>query len=85
MTSLVLDEVKQMKRTYQKQRFDEEACKALSWLSPLDFHERQQDILSARHPATGLWFLEHKKFINWRLAAADVPRGLWCIGSSERS
>lgn len=84
MTSLVLNEVKQITCTYQKWRFDEEAQKALSWLSPLEFHERQQDILSARHPATGSWFLKHNKFLAWRDAAAGVPRGLWCVGNSER-
>ena len=84
LTSLVLDEVKQITCTYQKWRLDEEAQKILSWLSPLDFDERHQDILSARHPATGSWFLEHNKFLAWRNPAAGAPRGLWCVGNSER-
>ena len=57
MTSLVLDEVKQVTGTYQKRRFDEEAQKVLSWLFPLKFYGNTQkffahDILLADH---GFW------------------------------
>ena len=81
MTSLLLDEVKKSTGTFQKWRFDEEAQKILSWLSPLDFYDRYRDLLSVRHHATGSCFLEHHKFLAWRDASAGASRGLWCVGS----
>jgi hypothetical protein len=64
-------------------RRDEEREKALEWLSPLSFEDRQKEILSKHCVGTGNWLLESEGFKAWCDGATDAPRGLWCHGKSE--
>ncbi|KAJ7851874.1 ankyrin repeat-containing domain protein [Mycena leptocephala] len=49
----------------------------INWVSPLNFFPRQADILKARQPGTGEWFLQDHLFKKWR---AGEIHALWCRG-----
>lgn len=53
--------------------------KILKWLSPLDFRQRQQDVLSFRSPGTVNWLLEDNSYISW--VAAGKNETLWLHGA----
>ena len=56
----------------------QEAERIKSWISPLDFAKYQEDVFARVEPGTGAWFLEEKKFKEWK----DAEDGsiLWCPG-----
>ncbi|KAI9888557.1 MAG: hypothetical protein M1814_006827 [Vezdaea aestivalis] len=54
------------------------ASYVLDWLSPLDMHQKQLDILAKRDGNSGQWLLEHADFLEW--AANDRGSVLWCPG-----
>ncbi|KAL8787605.1 MAG: hypothetical protein Q9195_007693 [Heterodermia aff. obscurata] len=56
---------------------DERNQKILTWLSPITFGARQQDIIRARTENTGIWLLESTKFHSWKSGSNKV---LWCHG-----
>ena len=53
----------------------------MHWLSPLNFQQRQRDVLAQRLAGTGEWILEADEFKRWK----DGPGGgvLWCPGFRE--
>ncbi|KAL8766351.1 MAG: hypothetical protein Q9209_006878 [Squamulea sp. 1 TL-2023] len=58
-----------------QQAVDQEYQKVITWLSPLDFWARQQDIISRRTEDTGTWFLESTEFQSWRNGSEKVLCG----------
>ncbi|KAJ8059723.1 hypothetical protein OCU04_011368 [Sclerotinia nivalis] len=57
---------------------DKESIQVLKWLSTIDCHSKQREILSRRHEGTGEWLFESQKYQDW-LDGKD--RLLWCSGS----
>jgi hypothetical protein len=49
----------------------------MQWASPLNFFLRQEDILRARQPGTGEWFLQDAQVKKWK---EGEIRALWCRG-----
>ncbi|CAD6445238.1 4a4361a0-46ea-4436-a941-eb14bdffe16c [Sclerotinia trifoliorum] len=60
------------------QQMDKESIQVLEWLSTIDCHSKQREMLSRRHEGTGEWLFESQKYQNW-LDGKD--RLLWCSGS----
>ena len=58
----------------------EENERIISWLSPLEFSQRQKEILSRRHSETGSWLLQTTEFADWRDFVTGSIQGLWCTG-----
>jgi hypothetical protein len=55
-------------------RLEEVLCK---WLeSPPDTKDRQYELRSLHHEATGRWLLHDGRFVRWR----DTPSSLWIKG-----
>lgn len=50
----------------------------ISWLSPLDFWQKQDNVFSDAHPGTGQWFLKSKSFTRWLDGDTE---NLWCYGA----
>ncbi|KAL8785217.1 MAG: hypothetical protein Q9213_003486 [Squamulea squamosa] len=61
----------------RQQAADQEFQNIVTWLSPLDFWARQQDIISRRTEDTGKRFLESTEFQSWQNGSEKV---LWCHG-----
>ncbi|KAA8571542.1 hypothetical protein EYC84_001542 [Monilinia fructicola] len=59
-------------------QMDKEGIKALNWLSAIDCHSKQREILSQRQEGTGEWLFESQEYQNW-LDGKD--KLLWCSGS----
>ena len=77
---------KEMRQAREEQREwhnVEQNQKILTWLSDLNFDEKQRDILSKRHPGTGRWLLESDNFKAWRNGHDESPSTLWCPGIRE--
>ena len=51
--------------------------KVIDWMSPLDFREKQEEVLADREPDTGRWFFQSPKFKDWVDGRTKV---LWCHG-----
>ncbi|KAJ7312219.1 hypothetical protein DFH08DRAFT_447865, partial [Mycena albidolilacea] len=49
----------------------------VSWLSPINFFPRQQEILQMQQPGTGGWLLKNPHFEEWK---SGSTRTLWCHG-----
>ena len=49
----------------------------ITWISPLNFSRKQNDIFARRQEGTGEWLLERDEFKNWR---EGTERTLWCPG-----
>ena len=56
---------------------DEKHQKILTWLSPVTFGARQQDIIKLRTENTGMWLLESTEFNSWK---GGTDKVLWCHG-----
>ncbi|KAL8837688.1 MAG: hypothetical protein Q9170_002420 [Blastenia crenularia] len=56
---------------------EEKRQKIISWLSPLNFQQKQQTVLSDRHAGTGQWFLKSEEFKRW---LEGKSKYLWCHG-----
>ncbi|KAF7337813.1 Ankyrin repeat domain containing protein [Mycena venus] len=54
-----------------------ERNKIMEWYSPLNFFQRQADILSTRQPGTGEWFLENELIREWK---SGTGKRVWCRG-----
>ncbi|KAH0372470.1 hypothetical protein KCU65_g993, partial [Aureobasidium melanogenum] len=50
----------------------------LRWLSPYDFHHKQNDIFKTKHEGTGDWLLQTAEFERW--ATDSSSQLLWCYG-----
>ena len=77
---------KEIRRARQEQKEwhnVEQYQKILTWLSDLNFDEKQRDILSKRHPGTGRWLLDSDIFKSWRNGHDESPSTLWCPGIRE--
>lgn len=61
-------------------RFEEFDDKILQWLSPLNPHATQDDVLRRSQENTGDWFLWSDEFSNWLIGDATT---LWCPGLRE--
>ena len=85
-TTLGVMNHKETRQTRQEQKEwhnVEQNQKILTWLSKLDFDEKQRDILSKRHPGTGGWLLDSDTFKAWRNGHDESPSTLWCPGIRE--
>ncbi|KAI9642854.1 hypothetical protein NHQ30_008588 [Ciborinia camelliae] len=60
------------------QQIDKESIKVLKWLSRIDCHSKQREILSQRQEGTGEWLFESQEYQNWLDGKDKV---LWCSGS----
>ncbi|KAJ6496842.1 ankyrin repeat-containing domain protein [Mycena vulgaris] len=49
----------------------------LDWMSPLEFLQRQMDVLSTLQPGTGEWLLADAQFQDWESGSGKI---LWCPG-----
>jgi len=49
----------------------------MEWLSKLNFHVQQIDIIKGKEPDTGIWFLEAPQFSEWLLSPGTT---LFCSG-----
>lgn len=56
---------------------DERNQKILTWLTPVTFGARQQDIISVRTENTGMWLLESTEFNSW---INGLNKVLFCHG-----
>ncbi|KAF4632251.1 hypothetical protein G7Y89_g5882 [Cudoniella acicularis] len=61
----------------QKLLMEKDRRKMISWLSPLNFVQTQEDILGRWQQGTGAWLLEDKKFRKWVDKEENL---LWCTG-----
>jgi hypothetical protein len=52
----------------------------IEWMSPLNFFQRQADILSNWQPGTGNWLFHNAQFKDWESSTGSV---LWCRGIRE--
>jgi ankyrin repeat domain-containing protein 50 len=50
----------------------------LATLSPLDFHEKQNDVFANHHLGTGQWLLNTDQFQKW--FTGKETSVLWCPG-----
>jgi ankyrin repeat protein len=66
------------RRLEEQERDEEERRKVLAWLSPLSFEAKHRQVSELRQGSTGLWFLEHETFIQWKTAQKDLV--LWSSG-----
>jgi NACHT domain len=66
-----LEEVKQKQETLN--------AEVAAWLSPLDFPQRQKEILQSWQARTGNWFLQRAEFKDWEDVKDDY-RTLFCPG-----
>ena len=57
--------------------FNEEEIRILKWLSPLEPHTKQLDVLRRHHEGTGRRMLESPEFMDWKDSDNKV---LWCPG-----
>ncbi|CCD49686.1 hypothetical protein BofuT4_P093940.1 [Botrytis cinerea T4] len=60
------------------QQMDKESLKVLKWLSAIDCHSKQREILSRRQEGTGEWLFKSQEYQNW---LGEKDRLLWCSGS----
>lgn len=51
----------------------------IDWVSNLEYHATQEQLLSIRLEGTGLWLLQKKEFLNW--FESNHSSILWCWGS----
>ncbi|KAI9778250.1 MAG: hypothetical protein M1839_008274 [Geoglossum umbratile] len=72
-----LAEVKEDVRELRKGQEDKESRDVIAWLSALDFHTKQSDILRRRQEGTGKWLLDADEFKKW---LDGTERILWCYG-----
>ena len=76
-------EIRQARQEQKNWHNVEQNQKILTWLSNLNFDEKQRDILSKRHPGTGRWLLDSDTFKAWRNGHDRSPSTLWCPGIRE--
>ena len=82
--SLQIETHKQVKETrrFQEEWYqNEQDQKIIQWYSRLNFEQKQQDILSKRHPGTGQWLLNLESFKGWRDAHEPQSATIWCPGA----
>lgn len=60
------------------QQMDQESIKVLDWLSSIDCHSKQREVLSRRQEGTGEWLFESQEYRNWLDGKHKL---LWCSGS----
>ncbi|KAJ7190338.1 ankyrin repeat-containing domain protein [Mycena pura] len=56
---------------------DAQRTKLIQWLSPINFFQRQAEILDLRKPGTGEWLLRDTRFKQWETGSGGI---LWCRG-----
>lgn len=56
---------------------DEKRQAVISWLSPLNFSTKHNDVFNRRQNGTGRWLLEAEEFRSW---LSGDKRTLWCPG-----
>jgi hypothetical protein len=56
---------------------DQERWDIVTWLSPLNFWTKQNDVFSSRQEGTGQWLLDSNKFRDWVFGTGNT---LWCSG-----
>jgi hypothetical protein len=78
-----LVEIRAVRAESQAWRSEERTHQVLNWLSPLEFHSRQQAVLEKRCGETAGWILEDERFVRWCDAADGESNGLWCQGQSK--
>lgn len=61
----------------QNQFLSQKMRDIVTWLSPLNFWIKQNDVFSTRLEGTGEWLLEHDEFKEW---LSGTYRTLWCPG-----
>ncbi|KAI0473906.1 hypothetical protein GGR56DRAFT_696525 [Xylariaceae sp. FL0804] len=54
--------------------------KIQEWLQPLDCESRLSEIQALRHPGTGSWILEDKKYLGWKNGGQGQSPLLWVSG-----
>lgn len=82
---MTLLEIQGLRIEHREWRMAEENKTILAWISPLQFEQRQQEILVRREPGTGTWFIESASYKNWIDQCSNQPRGLWCFGKSMKT
>ncbi|KAF7360542.1 hypothetical protein MVEN_00785300 [Mycena venus] len=69
-----------LKDVAEGQRVDHNSSereRIIEWYSPLNFFQRQADILNIHQPGTGEWLLENDLIKEWKLVAG---KRVWCRG-----
>ncbi|KAJ7218326.1 hypothetical protein C8J57DRAFT_1537494 [Mycena rebaudengoi] len=69
--------IRDIKRNQEDDHDDTRREKILDWYSPLNFFQRQEEILKTRQRDSGGWFLADKSFKRWKAAEGKI---LWCCG-----
>ncbi|KAJ7879750.1 hypothetical protein B0H14DRAFT_2566600 [Mycena olivaceomarginata] len=64
-------------REQQEYNAEMRRSKIIDWLSPLNFFQRQADILKTWQPGTGDWLFADHKFKDWESSSGGI---LWCRG-----
>ncbi|KAJ7076757.1 hypothetical protein B0H15DRAFT_893114, partial [Mycena belliarum] len=62
---------------FSNKEIEAEKQQILDWITPLNFFQRQADILAAWQPGTGKWLLSDARFESWESGGQQV---LWCYG-----
>ncbi|KAJ7097016.1 hypothetical protein B0H15DRAFT_747863, partial [Mycena belliarum] len=62
---------------FLKKNAEAEKQQILDWITPLNFFQRQADILAAWQPGTGKWLFSNAQFKSWE---SGGPQVLWCKG-----
>lgn len=80
------DSIDQINRIVENRIRDEDKSRILSWISTMDFKDRQENLLQQHHKGTGEWLIKREDFIDWRngiqtdLEDNEVRPILWCHG-----
>ncbi|KAI8724317.1 hypothetical protein NCS52_00000500 [Fusarium sp. LHS14.1] len=74
----IVDESHQMYRHFERHETAFERQSIITWLSSLDFREKQRSVFSKRHHGTGQWLLDSVAFQHW--FCGDDNSILWCHG-----
>ncbi|KAJ7080217.1 ankyrin repeat-containing domain protein [Mycena belliarum] len=66
----------QVQERKEEERYNEaEKQQILDWITPLNFFQRQADILAAWQPGTGQWLLSHAQFKCWESQVNQPVQG----------
>ncbi|KAM5357250.1 hypothetical protein ACJZ2D_016458 [Fusarium nematophilum] len=75
----VMDGSRRMNRYFESQETAFERHSIITWISTLDFREKQKSVFSKRHQGTGQWLLDSVAFQHW--FCSDDNSTLWCHGN----
>ncbi|KAM0799116.1 ankyrin repeat-containing domain protein [Usnea florida] len=73
LSRAIMVEVESLKEYHR----NEEMRRIISWISPLNFPSKHQDIFAKHQKGTGSWLFNDPKFLAWKTGKERI---LWCPG-----